>query len=49
MLKSFNATVECREVTCLYNNMNWMIEGLIEGTVSLEELAEVAEFNDYFF
>jgi hypothetical protein len=26
----FNAVTECREVTCIYNDTNWWIEGLIE-------------------
>lgn len=26
----FDAAIECREVTCIYNDTNWWIEGLIE-------------------
>ena len=29
MLEGFDASTECREVTCLYNHANWWIEGLI--------------------
>jgi len=30
LIASFDATSECREVTCLYNHVNWWIEDLIE-------------------
>ena len=30
MLDGFDASVECREVTCLYHDVNWWIDGLIE-------------------
>lgn len=29
LIKNFNATEQCKEVTCLYNHVNWWIEDLI--------------------
>ncbi len=30
LIKNFNATEQCKEVTCLYNHVNWWIEDLIQ-------------------
>jgi hypothetical protein len=38
LLETFDATLECREVTCLYNHANWWIEDLIEHPEKLESL-----------
>ena len=48
ILDSFDASHECREVTCLYNEANWWLEKIIgDPTVDLE--AELgAERLDYF-
>ncbi|MEZ6187966.1 MAG: radical SAM protein [Planctomycetota bacterium] len=48
LIQSFNATTECREVTCLYNHVNWFVEDMIEHPEKLEALAPSAERNDYF-
>ena len=48
LIESFDATTECREVTCLYNHANWFIEDLIENPDKLEALAPSAERFDYF-
>ncbi|WP_372370874.1 radical SAM protein [Candidatus Uabimicrobium sp. HlEnr_7] len=37
-LFKFNATQECKEVTCLYNHVNWWIEDLIANPHKLNEL-----------
>jgi pyruvate-formate lyase-activating enzyme len=29
-VQRFNAAVECREITCIYNDINWWIEDLLE-------------------
>ncbi len=49
LIKSFNATHECREVTCLYNHVNWWLEQLIEDPAKLDaiEARELGE-PDYF-
>ena len=49
LVKSFNATVTCEKVTCLYNDVNWWIERLIAnpeelGRLSWDDSAEA----DYF-
>lgn len=48
LIDSFNASAECREVTCLYNHANWFIEDLIEHPDKLDELEDSAERHDYF-
>ena len=44
----FDATEECREVTCLYNHANWWIEDLIEHPEKLDDLRLVDGAPDYF-
>jgi len=34
----FNATEQCKEVTCLYNHVNWWLEDLIANPHKLDEL-----------
>lgn len=47
ILKSFDASHECRQVTCLYNDVNWWIERMIEDP--RDDVVEVgAENEDYF-
>lgn len=36
LIRTFDATHECKEVTCLYNHANWWIEDLIEHPEKLE-------------
>ena len=48
LIETFDATSECREVTCLYNHANWYIEDLIENPSKLEALAPSEERFDYF-
>ncbi len=45
MLEGFDASVECREVTCLYNGVNWWLEKMIEDPrAALEPAEERADF-----
>lgn len=44
MLDGFNATHECREVTCLYNSANHLIEQMIDGA----EVTPLPDREDYF-
>jgi len=37
LLDTFHADEECREVTCLYNPVNWFLEGMIESGDDLED------------
>lgn len=49
LIRDFNATVACEKVTCLYNDVNWWIERLIENPEQLEQLATTGnEAPDYF-
>ena len=49
LVPDFNATTSCEKVTCLYNDVNWWIERLIENPEQLEQLAvSGAEAPDYF-
>jgi hypothetical protein len=49
LIAEFDASQECREVTCLYNHANWWMEALIEHP---EKLAEIEPTSgappDYF-
>ncbi len=47
ILGRFDATSECREVTCLYNDTNWWIEQAIEDPRGLTD-GPVADAEDYF-
>jgi hypothetical protein len=48
-IRTFDATNECREVTCLYNHANWWIEGLIEHPETMDELTpSTPQEPDYF-
>ena len=46
LLDSFDASHECKEVTCLYNDVNWWLEGLIEDPSRTLEVGE--ESRDHF-
>jgi len=48
LIGEFNAEHECREVTCLYNDVNWFIEDLIRNPDKLDDLLPVEERNDSF-
>jgi hypothetical protein len=48
-IDTFNATTTCAQVTCLYNDANWWIEGLIANPQQLDALtADTASAPDYF-
>ena len=50
LIRNFNATRECRQVTCLYNHVNWWIEDLIANPQKLDELhADASREPDFFF
>jgi organic radical activating enzyme len=49
LVRSFNATVACEKVTCLYNDVNWWIERLIEHPEQLDKLpTDTTSEPDYF-
>ena len=48
LLKTFDATVECGEVTCLYNSTNWWLEELVNASAELPDEAPGAEQGDWF-
>jgi organic radical activating enzyme len=49
LVRNFNATTECEKVTCLYNDVNWWIERLIEHPEQLDKLAtDTTSEPDYF-
>jgi hypothetical protein len=47
ILDRFDASVQCREVTCLYNGANWWLENAIEGD-GLDPAATTPETGDWF-
>jgi wyosine [tRNA(Phe)-imidazoG37] synthetase (radical SAM superfamily) len=48
LVARFDASHECREVTCLYNSANWFIEDLIRHPEKLDDLLPTEERHDYF-
>jgi len=48
MLATFDASVECREVTCLYHGTNWWLEELIAAPAELPDAPPAPERNDWF-
>ncbi len=49
LIQDFNAEKECRNVTCLYNSANWLIEDLIRNPEKIKYLEPAQESKDYFF
>jgi len=50
LIERFDASVECREVTCLYNHVNWWIEDLIQHPDKLDGLLpDNDRAPDFFF
>ena len=44
LLDSFDASHECREVTCLYNKVNWWLEETIEAGETIEASPERGDY-----
>ncbi len=47
-IESFDASTSCRDVTCLYNHVNWFIEDLIAHPDKLDSLAAAPDRQDWF-
>ncbi len=48
LIEAFDATQECKDVTCLYNHANWFIEDLINHPEKLASLDSGFDRKDYF-
>ncbi|MEM7401923.1 MAG: radical SAM protein [Pseudomonadota bacterium] len=48
LIEAFDATNECKDVTCLYNHANWFIEDLINHPEKIENLDSNFDRGDYF-
>ena len=48
LIETFDATDECKDVTCLYNHANWFIEDLINHPEKLDQLDSSFDRADYF-
>lgn len=48
LIEEFDAREECKEVTCLYNHVNWFIEELIAHPEKLDALEASPDRGDYF-
>ncbi len=48
LIEAFDATQECKDVTCLYNHANWFIEDLINHPEKLDALDSSFDRDDYF-
>lgn len=50
LIQTFDASHQCREVTCLYHHVNWWIEDLIANEHKLDDLAsDWTREPDFFF
>lgn len=49
ILDNFDASKECSEVTCIYNQVNWWIKRAIDGNVDLVKLESIQDYGDFFF
>ncbi len=48
-LDTFDASQECEAVTCLYNDVNWWLDGLVKSDDDIDAMALAGdERNDYF-
>ena len=48
VVQDFDASHECREVTCLYNSTNWWLEELVNASAELPDEAPGTEQRDWF-
>jgi organic radical activating enzyme len=48
LMDRFDASLECREVTCLYNGVNWWLEKMIEDPREEIEIESGDERDDFF-
>ncbi|MFK7815997.1 MAG: hypothetical protein AB8B92_06635, partial [Gammaproteobacteria bacterium] len=48
LIEAFDATEECKDVTCLYNHANWFIEDLINHPEKLASLDSSFDRGDFF-
>jgi len=48
VLNELDAKKECAQVTCIYNDLNWFIEDLIQNPGKLKALQMAADTQDYF-
>jgi pyruvate-formate lyase-activating enzyme len=48
LIERFDASEECKEVTCLYNHVNWFLEDLIENPGKLDTLEAGPDRKDFF-
>ncbi len=49
LIDQFNATKQCKEVSCLYNHVNWWIEDLIQYPEKLDSVVPLIDSEpDYF-
>lgn len=49
ILSNFNASKECVDCTCLFNQVNWWIEKAINGEIDVNNIKPTEERFDYFF
>ena len=47
-LENFDASKECSEVSCIYNDFNWFVEDMINNPEKLKQLKKTEDFFDYF-
>jgi len=47
-IEHFDASRECNQVSCIYNDFNWFIEDMIKNPKKLKRLKRTKNFYDYF-
>ena len=48
-LTRFDAAHECAEVTCLYNDVNWWLDGLVKSDDDLDAMVLAGEEREDYF
>ncbi len=48
LIGTFDATEQCKEVTCLYNHVNWFIEDLVQHPEKVDALEAGPERGDFY-
>ena len=49
LMDRFDASAECRDVTCVYNGVNWWLEKMVEDPREAIEIEPGDERHDFFF
>ena len=48
LLDGFDASHNCREITCLYNDTNWWLQRLVDSDEDLSQVEPATDRQDFF-